>query len=682
VGTAVTLMAGSGAAAQPVIEDILPGDDRGAAFQPVAAPAVDLPRSADAEDEAAAPVVEGVRGAEGDGAVTPSLDRDGLAYRVSRLRFEYALPHDDLPGVETFAEVVVPLTPVTGGYVGPVAGAEVEPVRLGSFDGTRTAVLYGSAVAAVNEAVRLHLERAHGLMGHLVTPSGEEIDFETTREDLREPGNTTLSVLIWRAAVGEVRTVGYGQKWDRYRKQGQEGEEEFERAGEVNHDNRVHTRIRERSPVQAGDVLRRPELDRFVYHLNRHPGRRVDVSLAPTGDPGDVVLDYMVTEAKDWLVYANVANTGTPSTDDWVYRFGYINNQLTDRDDILQIDYITAGFDESHTVLGSYDFRISPSGRTRARVYGRWNQYTAGDVGLGFDDFEGSGWEAGGEVAHNFYQRGPFFLDLVGGARYEHIEVENDSLLIDGEGDFLIPYVGLRAVRNTALSSLYADLSFDFGFALDTQSVEALGRTNVDEDWTALRGSASYSFFLEPLLNPAGFRGEKTPDQMTLAHEIYLGGRGQYAFGNRLIPNYQQVAGGFYTVRGYDESVAVGDDVIIGTAEYRYHLGKAGAQGTELKSLFGRPFRSARTEPYGSADWDLILRGFADAARVLNNDRDAASETDATLVGVGVGVELRLKNNVTVRADYGIALTGVGEGALRRADSGDSRLHFSATLAY
>ena len=616
------------------------------------------------------------------GTVNPVVERDGLAYRVSRLRFEYALPHDDLPGAEAYEQIEVALTPTDFGWIGPVAGAPMQRLRLGDFDGSRVRVIYGSALAAINEAVRGYLEREEGLIGHLVTPSPDEIDFEMSREDLREPGNTTLSVLIWRAAVGEVRTVGYGQKWDKYRKQGQEGEEEFERRSFVNDENRVHTRIRERSPVQAGDVLRKKELDDWVYHLNRHPGRRVDVSLAPTGTTGDVVLDYMVTEAKDWLVYANVSNTGTASTDDWVYRFGYVNNQLTDRDDILSLDYITAGFDASHTLLGSYDFRVTPSGRTRAKVFGRWNQYTAGDVGLGFDDFEGQGWEVGAEVAHNFYQDGPLFLDVVGGARYEHISVENQSLLIDGEGNFLIPYVGLRAERNTPLSALYADLYFDFGLGVDTDSVEALGRTNVDEDWTALRGSASYSFFLEPLLNPAGFRGEKSPDQMTLAHEVFFGVRGQYAFGNRLVPNYEQVAGGFYTVRGYDESVAVGDDAIIGTAEYRFHLGKALPQTTELKSLMGRPFRSARTEPDGGADWNVILRGFFDVARVWNTDRDPASETDATLAGIGVGAELRLKNNVTVRADYGYALTGVGEGALRRADPGDTRLHVSATLAF
>ena len=48
--------------------------------------------------------------------------------------------------------------------------------------------------------------------------------------------------------------------------------------------------------------------------------------------------------------------------------------------------------------------------------------------------------------------------------------------------------------------------------------------------------------------------------------------RGQYAFGARLVPQYQQIAGGLYTVRGYEQAEVAGDNLVLGSAEYRFHL--------------------------------------------------------------------------------------------------------------
>lgn len=168
---------------------------------------------------------------------------------------------------------------------------------------------------------------------------------------------------------------------------------------------------------------------------------------------------------------------------------------------------------------------------------------------------------------------------------------------------------------------------------------------------------------------------------MTLAHELVLSVRGQSSLGSRLVPNFQSVAGGASTVRGYKESVAVGDNSIIGTVEYRFHLGKATPVTNETTNLFGTTFRNARTRPYGSADWDLIFSGFVDIGRVTVQDA-LFFENDETLVGVGVGIEAQLKRNLTLRLNYGMALTRIGSGLTTATDVGDSRLHFSATVAF
>jgi hypothetical protein len=79
-----------------------------------------------------------------------------------------------------------------------------------------------------------------------------------------------------------------------------------------------------------------------------------------------VTLDYLVAENKPWTAYAELSNTGTKQTNEWRERFGFVHNQLTRSDDILRLDYATAGFDRSHAVNVDYSFPIL-SDRVRAR---------------------------------------------------------------------------------------------------------------------------------------------------------------------------------------------------------------------------------------------------------------------------------------------------------------------------
>lgn len=603
----------------------------------------------------------------------PQPERDGVGYPVTGLEFRYVFPHPDLPELSVLRDIVVVLTPTADGFIAPIAGAPSRAVRLGSLGDLGTTVVYGSALGAINRGVRDALEREYGLIGHLVTPDAEEIAYQTTQEDRRAPGDTGLSVLVWRAVVGEVRTVATGERIA-----------ERETATLTsNVDHPAHARLRRRIRVREGDLLTRPALDDQISRMNRHPSRSVEVAVAPGQEEGEVVVDFLVNEPRPWTVFAQTSNTGSESTDEWQHRFGFVNNQLTGRDDILRLDYITAGFEESHAVLAAYSFDLGA--RTRATVSGRWNEYTASDVGLGFENFLGEGYEIGAEVSYNVHQNGDRFLDVIGGVRFESIDVENRAFLIEGSEDFLLPYAGARWERVTPIKQTFfeATIEGNLASAADTDpiGVQRLGRFGVDEEFAIVRASWSHTRFLEPVFDPAGFRGERGPEGMTLAHELALSVRGQHALGHRLVPNFEMVAGGFATVRGYEESEVVGDDAVIASAEYRFHIGRAGSISPEPTTLFGRPFRARRNRAYGGADWDVILKGFIDAAAVSPNDAPFF-ERDETLIGTGVGVEARLRRNLTLRLDYGVALTDIGEGSSRTTEAGDTRLHFSATVLF
>ena len=429
-------------------------------------------------------------------------------------------------------------------------------------------------------------------------------------------------------------------------------------------------------------------LDDYVLRLNRMPGRHVDVAVSATGvskeDAGKVNLDYLVAESRPWYVYAQVSNTGTAQTNNWRERFGFVDNQLTGHDDILTLDFITAGFDDaSQDAIGSYEFKVPFADRLRDKIYGSWNEFVASDVGQAKEKFSGEEWIVGDELTMNLYQQRELFIDGVGGFRAQGITTHNESLSTpDGDVTYYSPYGTLRLDRSTELASTNASVTA-VGYLTDAtnKEVQELDRTPVSVDSFVLEGDATQTFFLEPLLDPKGF----VNGAGTLAHEVYLHAHGQYAFQSRLFPQAEDVAGGLYTVRGYPESIMAGDSVFVINTEYRLHIPRLfPIQPNPAKTpfLWDKSFRMSPQQPYGKPDWDLISRVFLDVGRVLYSDAQSF-ERNGTLGGTGVGLELQYKQNFNIRVDWGIALNSLqNPDPTQQVSEGSNRFHISATILY
>jgi hemolysin activation/secretion protein len=225
-----------------------------------------------------------------------------------------------------------------------------------------------------------------------------------------------------------------------------------------------------------------------------------------------------------------------------------------------------------------------------------------------------------------------------------------------------------------------ASVGFEFNMpslAGTSSDLDALGRPGADKNYGIIKGDILHAFYLEPLFDP------NATNSGGLANEILLSTRGQYAFGSRLIPNEEMAVGGLYTVRGYPESITAGDSVIIGTAEYRFHLPKILGADPEPGSFFGQQFRYRPQYQYGPTDWDLILKAFIDAGAVMNTDKQAAFEVDSTLIGAGIGVELAVTRHFNARVDWGFALNGLEDAAGNSTvRSGHNELEFVLTLVW
>lgn len=538
------------------------------------------------------------------------------------------------------------LTPVAEGMIARRQGLETNTIALGEIgSASEPAMLFGSALRQAGATI-VRAYNSSGLRG--VRVAG------------RLDGQT-LVLTVTEGVVGELRTLGF----------------EEDHAVEIS--TGLTERIKRRSPVQAGQLVDIVAIDEFVFRLNRHPGRRVDVALAPGEQTDRLVLDYLVAQNDPLFVFGQFSNTGTDSTGDWRERFGLVHYNLTDNDDIFTADYTTAGFEDYHALTASYDRPFdnsAPDDSLRWRAFVQYVRFDSSDVGFAGRDFTGDTFGIGAEVSWNFWQDRAKFADLVGGLRFMNTEVDDEFFSTTASSPFLLPYVGLRYEERTDRAGSNAALTLEqsIGSVVDEDDLDGLGRSDVDGGFTILRFDAGRSFFLEPLLDPR-FGSEGS----TLAHELFFSIRGQTTFSSRVPPNFVMAAGGFYSVRGYPESFVIGDHGYIATAEYRYHIPRGLTPG-EVGEFGDQPFRWRPQQTLGRPDWDLIFRGFLDVGRTVNENR-LAFEHDETLVGAGFGAELAIKRNFSLRLDLGFALSDASND-VDTVDTGDSRLHAQITILY
>lgn len=609
---------------------------------------------------------------------------------VSAFKLRYGAELDGLPNIATLGEVAVPLARNGNVLSEPDAsGADSASISLGQELSADTYFTPGGLRAVFSAIVRDLNNR--GLFGVYVIPAREDIDV-MSGQDLRAPENRILNLVVWVSEIDSVRTVAKGDRIS---------------GDPIDHPK--HQRIAANSPLKArtegksGSLFEKLKLDDYLRRLNRQPGRRVDAALSSAEKPGGVVLDYLVNESRPWFIYGQISNTGTAATNELRERIGVVHNQLFNRDDIASLDFITSNLDEANAVFGSYSFPVIFPDKLRVRGYGSWGDFAAVTPAVSAggppDEFAGSSWLGGVELTASPWAFRNVAIDFTVGIAMQSVEVDNRTLLLRGEADLVTPYVSARFERESEIYSFNGSIGYETNLE-DTPTTELvrLGRLDTNSSYDLLKAEFAGSMFLEPLLKRTG----------TLAHELAINIRGQYALGNnRLIPQKEMAIGGMFSVRGYPESVVAGDRAFFASAEYRFHYPRslrpasvkedpvAGAAPREDRNqLFGRPFTYRPPRPYARPDWDLIFRAFVDAGATQINDGTAAprpEDRDQNLLGAGIGFELQLFRNFNLRADAGWALSEVKTGfdsssgytpGFNDVSAGSLRGHFLLTVVW
>lgn len=590
-------------------------------------------------------------------------------FPVERFVLTYANSAAKLPDLAELGNLSVPLETRDGHYVARGQGGTSTTIKVS--DSFPAGTLFAESALRQVVAGIVQVLNQHKIYGVFVLPSKDEID-PATKADLRKEGNRSLSLVIWVSQIAKIQTLAKGSRF----------------AGDPAGANAAYALIASNSPLNKGNLLDLDELNDYLRHVNRQPGREVDATISNAGQPGEVSLDYLVSEGKPWIGYAQVSNTGNPSTGQWQERVGAVDNQLTNHDDIASLDYVTTSFSKANAVLGSYDIPIIFPDKLRFKAYASYGDFAAFEPNSSDTKLSGNSWIAGVDFTGAVAEWQQFYVDLSGGIKAEHFVANNSGALLQGSADLVVPHVYLTAERHSPTFSFSGSVGAEFGTSSnDSNKLLALGRLDTKTQYSLLRASFSTSAYLDPIFNRvSGGGGSQSND---LAQEISLSASETYVpGGDRLIPEQEQAVGGLYSVRGYPQSFVAGDDAFTASVEYRLHFGhlskltsskeeKKGSADNKPSTLFGQPFNWTGTPGAAKPDWDLIARGFLDYGRTSVNNGSlsgpAPGENGATLLSTGVGLELQLKRNFSVRADWGVVLDSVHTGLNGTFQPGDPR---------
>ena len=421
-----------------------------------------------------------------------------------------------------------------------------------------------------------------------------------------------------------------------------------------------------------GDFIDSNALNNYLYSLNRHPGKRVDLEIGPTKTPGGLLLDFVITEERPYHLYFSATNNIPKVIHRWQESVGFLHTQLTGRDDILKLNYSTDSLDSFYTANASYEAPLGLSHGKRWSVAGSYNRFLSAEFGLSPHLFRGTQGTADVEFNGVLYQKKRFFLEGFGTLEYRHIHNRAHMIHPSVMKNFLFPSIGLKAIELKAESKFIATLQLETTisnwFWDVKERLNALGRRDLSPNWVFLGGSLYWSFYLEPFFQKKVRR---------MANEFVWLGQLQSAFHYRLIPQLEGVLGGVTTVRGYPQSTVSGDNLYLSSFEYRLHIPQLLKPSPEAKvKWLGKEFRWAPPEPKGRADWDLILRTFYDIGKTTNN-RPVKGERNYLVEGVGWGIDFVLWSNLVLKFDWGAALKSA-----HGIHKGHQQSYFSAVVMY
>lgn len=407
------------------------------------------------------------------------------------------------------------------------------------------------------------------------------------------------------------------------------------------------------SPVWAGEVTDKKQLDDYINLLNLNPDRRVYATVAAGAEPNTLTLKYDVYETNPWHYFIQLDNAGTDDRQ-WAPRIGVINTNLLGFDDkftgVVQAKP-EKEIEDNYSAFASYDFPIFTP-RLRLNVFGARSEFdVAAAQGI---DFLGNGSSYGTTLRYNAYQTEGWFFDVLGTLRRDKSKF-TPSLFPDELGsDVTIDLMGtgfdIHRTSDTSSSSIIFNRLESIGGSGQRRFFNAAdpnapgARTGADRHFVILTFSAAHRQFLDA----------------NRVHRL-LGSFTYIRPSARLVPAEMTSFGGLYTVRGYEESEVVADGGIIASVQYEYDIVKANEKEKAQNKI-------EKTKVNKNWLRKLAPVAFFDYGRAVNKDHVVGEHGIQKLSSLGTGLLTEIGDHFSSAIYYGWPLRSTDE-----TDSGHGR---------
>jgi hemolysin activation/secretion protein len=399
--------------------------------------------------------------------------------------------------------------------------------------------------------------------------------------------------------------------------------------------------LKEGSAPNTGAISKDAQL------ANENPAKQVTVALQAADDPGQVDATVRVTDEKPWRASAYVDNTGTPNTGNYRLGAGFQHANLTNHDDVFNVQAITSPGHASDVKIVGAGYRIPIySWAGVIDVLAGYSSVNSGTV-QGLFNVSGSGDVFGLRYTQLLGRFGSY--EHRASIGFDYRAYQNNVTFADGTP--LVPDITVRPVSLAYLgrfSRVGQDLSFNVSYSRNI----AGGPHGADSDFFAQRNDGTTG----ATSNYSVVREGAAFTQLLPSDFILRALANAQQTRDLLVPGEQFGMGGVDSVRGYYEREVANDNGWRASLE-------------AYSPDFGRWF---------GGSWRARALIFTDAARGHDNSppRDP-THPDNKLGSWGAGVRANLGKSLAARLDFARVTQDAGTRV-----SGDTRVHFALAVSY
>ena len=398
----------------------------------------------------------------------------------------------------------------------------------------------------------------------------------------------------------------------------------------VSGNNRVSEKIlRAQFSAKPGEVISYENFSGDLERLNAHRDIEAKALLKPGTAPGTTDIDLKVKEKSPLHLNLDTNNLGTQDTGVYRLGVGFSNSNVSGRLDEAssRVEWGT----HSWAIMADYNTPVTPRGTRVGLQASRASNAVGGDFAA--LDIEGDATTVGVYALEPWVRTSNFSADIRAG--FDMKNVENRILgFVSGEDDLRILNGGFQLEYKTPV---YRWLSSHMLY----RGIDALGATKaLDEEGF---GFGTRSNFL-------AYRGSFTYHQKFLYDTFGLARVVVQAASNALPSSERLRLGGAYSVRGYTENEYSADYGAYANFEYYVPFDKPFAMIPK-----GWHMPGAKESLIKKIQWVF----FMDMGRGGINNGFIGEELSRDLLGAGVGLRMKLYDNVYFRIDLAAPLSGL-----------------------